>query len=934
MKNNATGIDLNGVHLGVSLESSQTNIREVGIVGGKLIQGGFNRWGNDAFEHLGNLLLPNNLSTLEKQGDQSSFLPAWALWTKIKSNESGEDKSSSHDATTVGGIVDEVLKTYDNGHSNSGKSALVIDDDLSSETQDRLAQFIRIRGLNLVLLPRSVAIFLAWAKTVAPGEKRKLGGKKAVVINLRVDGMTATEIEMEWLQSNWSKKEKDSSPDQGYLIPCLKKRDKRIVGEYRYLPLDIEALQDMDFPGVHSDSKFWHAWAQLIKDRVSPKEKEEFPSIAFGDNGWVTRIKKPNSNNHEDLKSMWNHFLGQKISIPQSFSIKDLESTFNQISNAIEPERIIIVDETYGLIGTEWRSIAKESFGSLPDFSLAKPEVGAAIFASRLNQNLPTYYEELPDVKILAPVGKSRKREEISLVDTESDYARGGKIYTNEPYDAILKPTENITLNFLIEGEKKHKECSFIETPEKVVEVGLKVEVTASQGYGKIEFVPKEESVKRAYGSISIEWDQLKEGHIELDDEFNYPPSSEISPDGKGFALWSPTRVYVSENESILGAIRDLLDGKGSKESLLNSIHQGCRNGVSLGSDWENGINTLVEHGTLDLSVMELWKSFREFVKTELDNENNLGSKLTQRLVQVGSHFWKASPQNIRNDLKWLLCHPKDTWALVTYIEAAGRAFHQKDEIDTFIECFLKHVSDEGTSARENWFKALSFLFRTNEEICGWIDYSKFETIAEAILDRLIYETQKLRKSLGKPYRYCLLSSLYLLRMREVLPESNLFELGIEDSIQENHNKLAEALMSSCLSSWLVQPWIPVGSYMGEIQRPSPGISEEFIKIFLWPSEIDSIQYGEVESRVKMLKDIKSIPQSCNEWELISRFVTKGMVIENGDNYEIGNLDEEYDLFRGEKAKSALQPSIAKFLLGKAGGSDIRLIEKGADQST
>jgi hypothetical protein len=95
---------------------------------------------------------------------------------------------------------------------------------------------------------------------------------------------------------------------------------------------------------------------------------------------------------------MWYHFLGQKISIPKSFSIADLEATFNQISNAIEPERIIIVDETYGLIGTEWRSIAKESFASLPDFSVAKPEVGAAIFASRLNQNLPTYYEELPDV--------------------------------------------------------------------------------------------------------------------------------------------------------------------------------------------------------------------------------------------------------------------------------------------------------------------------------------------------------------------------------------------------------------------------------------------------------------------------------------------------------------------------------------------------------
>ncbi len=49
MKNNAIGIDLNGIHLGVSLESTQTNIREVGIGGGKLIQVGVNRWVNYAF---------------------------------------------------------------------------------------------------------------------------------------------------------------------------------------------------------------------------------------------------------------------------------------------------------------------------------------------------------------------------------------------------------------------------------------------------------------------------------------------------------------------------------------------------------------------------------------------------------------------------------------------------------------------------------------------------------------------------------------------------------------------------------------------------------------------------------------------------------------------------------------------------------------------
>ena len=199
---------------------------------------------------------------------------------------------------------------------------MVIDDDLSSDTQDKLAQFIRIRGLDLVLLPRSVAIFLAWAETVAPGEKKEAWWKKAVVINLRIDGMSATEIEMDWLQSNWSKKEKDFTPNQGFLIPCLKKPGKRIVGQYRYLPLDIQALEDFEFHGVDSFRKPWHAWAQLLKDKVLPKEIEEFPGLAFGDNGWVTGTKKPNSNNREDLKLMWNHFLGQKISIPKVFQLR------------------------------------------------------------------------------------------------------------------------------------------------------------------------------------------------------------------------------------------------------------------------------------------------------------------------------------------------------------------------------------------------------------------------------------------------------------------------------------------------------------------------------------------------------------------------------------------------------------------------------------
>ena len=72
------------------------------------------------------------------------LFPAWALWQRIKEVKTKWKEGSKQDANTVGGIIDEVLSNSKNGLSGNGKAALVIDDDLSSDTQDKLAQFIRI----------------------------------------------------------------------------------------------------------------------------------------------------------------------------------------------------------------------------------------------------------------------------------------------------------------------------------------------------------------------------------------------------------------------------------------------------------------------------------------------------------------------------------------------------------------------------------------------------------------------------------------------------------------------------------------------------------------------------------------------------------------------------------------------------------------------
>jgi hypothetical protein len=936
MRSVGCGIDLSGLHIGyASCGESDYSCREPGVLGPPIKEGATLRWGENALLNLENLLNPENVIASRQNQDGFAFLPVWSLWKTLSSTKYWNSVSQKCEPQMIVQIIEQLL-----AKNKAGKSlrALVVDDDLPFSLQERFAQFFRVKGIEIVLLPRTVALFLAWAESIAPGEKRKWGGKSCVIINLKVNELIATEIEMAWVDKDWAEKKNEPNSVEGFLIPSIKKQSTRVVSKYEYLPLDVDQLRGLNFADLPREADLLHSWKSLIKERFKPIERHaEFPDLAFGDSGWV-KFSKSNQLKHlDEIQLFWNMVCGGgELKMPACFDSQKLSEKFKQIQDDCNPSKVIIVDETYGLLKHDFKSEAKKHFDLLPDFTAQHSEKGAAIFAARLANNLPTYYEELPDLKILAPVGKSRKREPISLVDTETDYARGGKIYQKEPYVAYLKPKESLSLNLWVEGEKKHAECSFFETPDEEVKVTLKVEVTASQGYGKIQFVPLEEEVLRKYGSISVDWENLKDGHVEVEEEYNCPPVSHIKPDGMGFGLWTNQMGFEEENELIVGSIKALMSGDFNnlkeKEKLLEQVHKGCRNGVALGSDWKTGADILIKDKVLDADFPDTWKDFRLFIESELDKENNYGSKLTQRLIQVGSHFWRQTPQNIKEDLAFLLPKDLDQWVTVSFIEAAGRAFHEETEINIFIECFLKEVSENKTRVRENWFKALSFIFRTNEKITEFVDFNSFESITNAVTERLSFEFSKLGKQLKRPFRYCLLLSLYLLRMRDSSFGGDLFDLS-SDRIEGSADvKLAKLLMSCCLNSWLVQPWIPVGSFLGEIQKPSPNLDKVFTAIFLWPEEKPSLTFDEVDNRIKMLKEINFLDNDFNDTQAISSFDSHGFIIDKNDHFVVGELSSDYELFRGEKAKSALQPSIARFLLGRAGGSDIRLVETGADE--
>jgi hypothetical protein len=244
----------------------------------------------------------------------------------------------------------------------------------------------------------------------------------------------------------------------------------------------------------------------------------------------------------------------------------------------------------------------------------------------------------------------------------------------------------------------------------------------------------------------------------------------------------------------------------------------------------------------------------------------------------------------------------------------------------------LSEFEREGLRLKNNWYKALSFILRTSTDIADWVDMESVEEISKALRIRVASESSKLRKALPKGFRYCLLCSLYFLRMREKVNGEQLFNPDAPIAEKKQHHLLAEELMKCCISSWLILPWVPQGAYLGEMEEPSKEVDSQFISVFFWPEELPNYSEEILSQRITGLKDLGVFDEGEDKKKLIRKFTKAGLVVQN-EQVMVSELKAEYDLFRGSQAKSALQPSIARFLLGKAGGSDIRLIEKGADQA-
>lgn len=952
---NGLGIAADGARfsLGISSKRSSRSFFP-GIFSGPPIAGSPFRFGEDALSAFDASLLPGGSG----KGDLDStgaVLPLWAVWRRLSADagkrcewETKDDQGKAVSLSDHTELLEYAVRWMNkqarkgaDSASEASNCALVVDDDLDIAVQERLVRTFRLKGLGIDLLPRSVALLLAWVESLAPGEKRKLHGKKVLVAWVGVDGLLLTKAEMQYLDKDWQEMSKGAD---GFLIPRLKRVEDRTLHRGDWMPLDLWKAATSFFEGVAEGQAFQHSWLQVLNELREPIREEEFAPLAFGESGWVEGVRDtPDDGLLRRARQLARQLSGDETEENMaSFSAWHLVEQLEEWVDEEAPERILLANGTSGLLSSEWQDMAKRKLDLLPDFMEGGAEYGAALFSERSGK-LPTYLEELPDIRIRGRKDGLGKPTLHPLVDTETDYARGGQEYVKEPYDAILQPGEELAVNLAMGEDERHGPFTFTDPPAEPVRMSVKVTVKASQGYGTIELIPHDDLFRRANGEIVLDWENLEEGFKEVEGNLAWPPVSPIPPVG-----FLPVKTnYGSEDgyHSFKKVIREFSislkrrDWTGAVADL-KKFHPLCRNGLSLGSDVEQGIRRVVGEGLDDeVTCRRHLAAVRDGVESL---EGRVSSVSNWQVLSAGSHFWADTPKWVRSKLMGIL--PKGN-PKKQFVEAAGRAFHTKVEVQCFVKKFVsegkRRIKLLGSSGRYgtqstlkmwHWFKAFAFVLRTNEEVASWLGIEAIDDLCKifAIQIRREWEEENGTR-LREPFKQALLASLYLLRFREI--DSDAFAPGDGG---EPDQRFAQILLRHAFESWLVEPWVPRGMGSGQRRlRPKSDFYDlRLVAVFLWPEEEESYTLELLRERWKSLQLLDNEEFNEELEDLLEELEDDEMIRRDGSKYVLDGLDSYYDPFRKCNSADVLQPAIVRFLFGRAGDGDIELLDKALEETS
>jgi hypothetical protein len=944
------GLQLDGLSFRKALiddESITECSTSCGLISGPLQEGLLAQINEDSFSSLKSEIIPGGSPALLLKNERSLsqfMLPPWAIWTRIRSGLPEKRTWSCYDSQCRSVSLDleeQVGRLIKNEASGiNAKGAFVIDDDLELSVQDRLIRYI---GEDVELLPKSVATILAYSKGKEKKVLKRLDSKSVLVVNLGIGRATVTKTRTKWLDKKWKP---TGSEKDGFLVPEIEQLEHRVLSPLNYIPMDICKICSTSEHYEEHEFRLLNLWADLVGKQTGSEV------IHYSSLGWHEEMlfNKTSLNKKEvdDLLSVLGiEKADEKADEP--FSRKTFSEFLKNILSEEAIDLILISDETSGLL--DINCIDRLDLETEVDYLTGDLAIGCSDFLIKKQQGFPTYLERLPDIFLRGKLAGSTPQW-FPLVSSVDNFAKGGETYEESMgFNAMIKAfKESILVNLKMgqedaEENYKYSELLFNVPFEEEIVFEIKVRVKASQGYGVVSLQSlNSNEFRKKNGDIILDWQKLEGGFLEAETGLQAPPSDDIQ-----------CMDFDPENscyDSILNAFAQLTVkvSKASKAELdhllkdpTEGIHPNMRNGLTFGSDPRKGIDVLIGSGW-DETSEDVWDEFLEFNETLKILWNDLSRfsiaqipLLKDWISRAGSHMWADTQPFIVEFLAKKITRSSS----VQFIEAAGRCFHDKITIGVFIEEFKKMghrriaevkdpYSDRETLSMQHWFKAFSFIFRTNEYIHEWVQAFQIQAISKIFryqIERewLKFERDHNRQILSSPLRQTFLASLYILRLRE--QNAELFELKDLNHIQSEDQKLALKLYETLFRSWIKIPWIPPGdgrptTYLNTI---SVHPNESFLFLFLWPEKQEVYSVEDINDRYNIGVDLGICNRNYSLDEILNSYLKKRWIVDESGSLKIDKIPSNWiqKFVYDDNARKPIQVSIARFLQKKADNSDL-----------
>lgn len=387
----------------------------------------------------------------------------------------------------------------------------------------------------------------------------------------------------------------------------------------------------------------------------------------------------------------------------------------------------------------------KASFHNVVDSNYTGEDpvaIGAAIYAWRLANGLPTYYDFLPQLEINAL--SDGKPDFIPLIPKQAKI-RGGESYRHDVTQPFSIPAESPHLEFFIhkEGDQVRKTVTKLkEPPKRETPVRLVVKQTPGQGHANVEIHADKPGI---FGprTLTLDWDSLEPTYKDKTDilkklvaeaRFSYPDHAPVFTHESLWSNWSTLEAFEEyldiqiDNPSIPRAYWNITD------KLYKALAYKRRDSYLIPESDGNAVFSLVDSdGRTPNATVSFGGFFRRFKFPGSDQElvNRMLEKVSeefcllkdyryqiknhpqklQRLFLIATWCYSACPSNV---VEYLLDQLEgNPTKSGVQVEAASRSVFHDAHIKRFFNAAEKHC--DASVLNQKWAKAITQVFQFRE---------------------------------------------------------------------------------------------------------------------------------------------------------------------------------------------------------------------------